>query len=128
MPVSPGFGKVLLGDGRKKRVAAILIRQDRGVYSPINPDLRVIPKHPSFVLGIVKIVTFVKELGSFTQNHITMGEPGRHINLASVSRGKPGAFPFTEISGVRPDVNDNVKHFSLDYSAQFRLGAFYLIV
>ena len=122
------LGKLLSNDGRERRVATILIRQNRVLYAPFNAEFGVIPEYPTLIFGTVEVAALIKELGRFAQHYIPVCEPGRNVYLSPILGGKHGALPLSERWRARPYVNSYVEHFSRNHPAQLGLWVFDLIM
>jgi len=63
---------------------AIFFRQDRALYRPGDPDVRIVPEEGPFRLRCIKRGAFVGKEGGGTGNTEAMRETFRDIDLARV--------------------------------------------
>ena len=69
---------------RKRRKSRVSLGQSRIGVTPGDRELGVVPKHPAFILWVVKIIAPVDEFGHFRTNYKTMGEAARNEQLPLV--------------------------------------------
>ncbi len=79
--------------------SGIFLRQDQWLtvdQRPLNPDLRIVPKHGAFPFGRVVVGDLVKNFGPLTQDIKSVRKPRRNPQLPAVFRREPLTHPAAE--------------------------------
>lgn len=103
-------------------------RQNWTVQTPSYAHPRIIPGDAAVPLGKIEVAAFVQELSNFGHDQITVRKPRRNVQLALVVGGEKHALVTSELRRSTPNVYDDVKHFSVNHTAEFGLRPLELIV
>ena len=91
-------------------------------YSPIYPQIRIIPSQSTFILRSIKVITFILENNFFTQHTETMRKISRYEELTMIFFCKFHCNMLSESRRTVSYIHSNIKNSPLHHTHQFALG------
>lgn len=110
------------------RICRVTRRYPRCLNRPLDAHIRVVPKKPAFVVGIVKSARLVVQVRPVAQNAESMGKTRRHIQLSRTAVAQLHAKTLTEGGRCSPQIDRDIEHTPPHYGNDLRLGSLHLKV
>src|SRR5690606_38983538 len=88
---------------------------------PIDIEIGIGEMHPSFGFLVIEIVAFIEKLSRIAYHRKTMEKSARHKELVLVFRIQADTIRLTIGFAARSAINDDIQHFSGEYTNQFGL-------
>src|ERR1700722_5687362 len=98
----------------ERLVLRVAWRQLGNCVSPVDRQLRIVPRHPVFILGMMKIIALVYEPGYIGTNNKAMRETSRDVYLTCRWGGKFDSYPARKGGRTYSNIDDHVPHFTFD--------------